>query len=139
MTVRSGCRPPSFRDLSAVHKLPCAARHRSFGCVRYRPRAVPMVAANKLASGSDTAIKEEHDEPLGRAERRLLRRIYNGRTVPITVDGRAFLTHKEASRYLLSLTPDERERVYAAMKSSAANESAARRNPRPSAMCDGDV
>jgi hypothetical protein len=51
----------------------------------------------------------------------LLRRIYNGRTVPIIVDGRAFLTYKEASQYLLSLTPDSREKAYTDMKSGAAD------------------
>lgn len=51
----------------------------------------------------------------------MLRRIYNGRTVPIIVDGRAFLTYKEASRYLLSLTADAREKAYLEMKSGAAD------------------
>jgi len=59
---------------------------------------------------------------LGRSQRRLLRRIYNGRTVPIMVDGQPFLTYKEASRYLLSLTPDAREEAYAEMRSSVASE-----------------
>jgi len=50
----------------------------------------------------------------------LLRRIYNGRTVPLIVDERPFLTYKEASRYLLSLPGEERDRVYADMKNAAA-------------------
>ncbi|WP_295636018.1 hypothetical protein [Novosphingobium sp.] len=53
----------------------------------------------------------------------MLRRIYNGRTVPIIVDGRAFLTYKEASRYLLSLAPEARDKAYADMRSGAANGS----------------
>lgn len=93
------------------------------GETRYRPRAVPMVAANKPPSGSDVAITEELDQSLGRSQRRLLRRIYNGRTVPIIVDEQPFLTYKEASRYLLSLTPDAREKAYAEMRSGAANGS----------------
>ncbi len=56
---------------------------------------------------------------LGRTERRLLRRIFNGRTVPIIADGKPFLTYKEASRYLLSLTDAARERAYAQMRDGA--------------------
>ncbi|WP_298195058.1 hypothetical protein [Novosphingobium sp.] len=62
------------------------------------------------------------DEPtaaLGRTERRFLRRIFNGRTVPILADGQHFLTYKEASRYLLSLPPEARDATYAQMKSAA--------------------
>lgn len=72
---------------------------------------------------SDVAIAEELDQSLGRSQRRMLRRIYNGRTVPIIVDGRHFLTYKEASRYLLSLTPDAREDAYAEMRSVATSGS----------------
>lgn len=53
----------------------------------------------------------------------MLRRIYNGRTVPIIVDGRPLLSYKEASRYLLSLTGEAREKAYADMKSGAATGS----------------
>ncbi|MET1755990.1 hypothetical protein ABVV53_11055 [Novosphingobium sp. RD2P27] len=79
-----------------------------------------MVAANDICSGSDTVITEDHEQLLGRSQRRFLRRIYNGRKTPIIVNGRAFLTYKEASRYLLSLPPDERDKAYAEMRSSAA-------------------
>ncbi|MFN3820293.1 hypothetical protein [Blastomonas sp.] len=50
----------------------------------------------------------------------MLRRIYNGRTVPIIVNGMPFLTYREASQYLLSLTDDERENAYMEMRSGAA-------------------
>jgi hypothetical protein len=40
--------------------------------------------------------------------------------VPISADGRPFLTYKEASRYLLSLAPEARELAYAQMKGGAA-------------------
>jgi len=50
----------------------------------------------------------------------LLRRIFNGRTVPVFVDGRPFLTYKEASRYLLSLAHDGREKAFLEMRSGAA-------------------
>lgn len=53
---------------------------------------------------------------LERAQRRLLRRIYNGRSTPIIADGRSFLTYADASRYLLSLPPEARESAYAEMK-----------------------
>ena len=68
-----------------------------------------------------TPITEDPDQALGRAERRLLRRIFNGRTVPIVVDGRAFLTYKEASRYVLSLPLEARDQACAEMKSGATN------------------
>lgn len=56
------------------------------------------------------------DMALSRPQRRLLRRIYNGRTVPIVADGREFLTFKDASRYLQTLEPEARDAVYAEMK-----------------------
>lgn len=49
----------------------------------------------------------------------MLCRIFNGRTVPILVDGQPFLTYKEASRYLLSLAHDEREKAYLEIKRGA--------------------
>ena len=65
-----------------------------------------------------TVIKE--DAPaLSRAQNRLLRRIYNGRTIPIFADGRSFLTYKDACRYLGSLAPHDRVRAYAEMKEQA--------------------
>jgi hypothetical protein len=53
--------------------------------------------------------KTEEEKPLSRPQRRLLRRIYNGRTTPIVADGRPFLTYKDASRYLRSLPVEDRE------------------------------
>jgi hypothetical protein len=67
----------------------------------------------------DEVAMTEPDQSLGRTERRLLRRIYNGRTVPIVVEGSPFLTYKEAARYLLALAPPDRERAYAEMKAQA--------------------
>jgi hypothetical protein len=54
--------------------------------------------------------------PLSRPQRRLLKRIYNGRTVPIMADEQPFLTYKEAARYLLTLESDARDAAYAQMK-----------------------
>jgi hypothetical protein len=62
---------------------------------------------------------EEDDPSLSRMQRRLLRRIYNGRSVPIIADGKPFLTYKEASRYLQSITPEARDAAYAEMKEQA--------------------
>lgn len=62
------------------------------------------------------AITDDDDLSLSRPERRLLRRIYNGRSVPIVADGRPFLTFKEASRYLQSLPAEAREAAYLQMK-----------------------
>jgi hypothetical protein len=61
----------------------------------------------------------EDDETLSRTQRRLLRRIYNGRTVAIVVDGRPFLTYKEAVRYLRALAVQDRDRACAEMKELA--------------------
>lgn len=63
-------------------------------------------------SGEDT-------QSLSRSQRRLLRRIYNGRTVPIITDGRSFLTFKDASQYLQSLAPEARDAAFAEMKGKA--------------------
>ncbi len=64
-------------------------------------------------------MTEEDDQSLSRPQRRLLRRIYNGRTVPIVVDGQPVLTYKDASRYLLSLPEEARDAAYAEMKVQA--------------------
>ena len=61
-------------------------------------------------------IAEGESHSLTRPQRRLLRRIFNGRTVPIVTDGRSFLTYKDASRYLQTLTPEARGAAYAEMK-----------------------
>ena len=65
------------------------------------------------------AMAEDDDEQLSRAQRRSLRRIYNGRSVPIIADGRAFLTYKDASQYLQSLAGEARDAAYADMKAKA--------------------
>lgn len=61
----------------------------------------------------------EPGQSLSRAQRRSLRRIYNGRTVPIVADGRPFLTFKDASRYLEMLEPEARDAAYAEMREKA--------------------
>lgn len=58
----------------------------------------------------------EDEQALSRTQRRLLRRIYNGRSVPIVADGRPFLTFREARQYLETLTPEARDAAYAVMK-----------------------
>ena len=61
----------------------------------------------------------EDDQVLSRAQRRALRRIYNGRTVPIVVDGRPFLTFREARDWLHTLPAAERDAACAAMIAQA--------------------
>jgi hypothetical protein len=61
----------------------------------------------------------EEDQSLSRQQRRLLRRIYNGRTMPVVAGGRSFLTYKEASRYLQALGPADRAAAYSQMKENA--------------------
>lgn len=61
----------------------------------------------------------EDDQDLSRAQRRALRRIYNGRTVPIVIEGRPFLTFREAKAWLATLPPDVRDAACAAMMAAA--------------------
>ncbi|MGB3378617.1 hypothetical protein [Allopontixanthobacter sediminis] len=64
-------------------------------------------------------VTDEDDPKLTRTQIRLLRRIYNGRSVPIFADGMPFLTYKAASRYLRSLALQARDAAYAEMKAQA--------------------
>lgn len=64
-------------------------------------------------------VTNESDAALNRTQTRLLRRIYNGRSIPIVAHGRPFLTYREASQYLRSLPPEARDAAYAEMKSQA--------------------
>lgn len=64
-------------------------------------------------------VTNERDAALTRTQTRLLRRIYNGRSVPIIADGRPFLTYREASQYLQSLPLHARDAAYAEMKVQA--------------------
>jgi hypothetical protein len=61
----------------------------------------------------------EDDQVLSRAQRRALRRIYNGRSVPIVVDGRPFLTFRDARDWLHALPVAERDAACAAMIAQA--------------------
>ena len=67
-------------------------------------------------------MSDDDDHLLSRPQRRFLRRIYNGRTVPIVADGRAFLTFKDAREYLQSLAPEARDTAYAEMRAQATAE-----------------
>ncbi len=64
-------------------------------------------------------VTNEDETALTRAQNRLLRRIFNGRSIPIAVDGRHFLTYRNASLYLRSLAPQARDTAYAQMKEQA--------------------
>ena len=93
-----------------------------FLCYRIRVSlALRADKATERSSRQDAVITKDRDQLLDRAKRRLLRRIYNGRSVPIVVDDRPFLTYKDAIRYLLSLTPDARDKAYVEMRNSAAS------------------
>lgn len=61
----------------------------------------------------------EDDPALSRAQRRALRRIYNGRTVPILAGGREFLTFREARAWLVTLPAGERDAACAEMIAQA--------------------
>jgi len=58
-------------------------------------------------------------QALTRQQRRLLRRIFNGRSVPLVTEDGSFLTYREAARHLLSLPDEARESAYAGMKAAA--------------------
>lgn len=64
-------------------------------------------------------MTDEDSLSLSRAQKRLLRRMFNGRTVPINANGKSFLTFKAASQYLQTLTPEARDAAYAAIKADA--------------------
>ena len=68
-------------------------------------------------------VTNEDEPALARAQRRFLRRIYNGRTQPILVDGKGFLTYQEACQYLLTLEREPREAAYQVMKAQAKSAS----------------
>lgn len=70
-------------------------------------------------------VTDEEEAALTRAQKRYLRRIFNGRTVPIVVAGTALITYKDACRFLLSLEPAPREAVYQAMKEQVKSASPA--------------
>ena len=64
--------------------------------------------------------EDAENQPISRPQRRLLRRIFNGRTTPIVAAGQAFLTYKDAARYLESLGEEAREAAYRAIRDNAA-------------------
>ena len=55
-------------------------------------------------------------DDLTRPQKRFLKRLYNGRTIPVIVERKPFLTYRDATRFLLALPPDAREAAYAVMK-----------------------
>lgn len=61
-------------------------------------------------------MPEDDSYALTRAQRRLLRRIFNGRTVPIVAAGQSFLTYREANQHLQSLATEPRESLFAELK-----------------------
>lgn len=67
-----------------------------------------------IEATDDTAPEQPGD--LSRPQKRLLKRLYNARTVPVMADERPFLTYREAAHYLLKLDGDAREAAYAQMK-----------------------
>lgn len=75
-------------------------------------------------SGNDVVGKEE--EFPNRPQRRLLRRIFNGRTVPLLADGQEFLTYKQAVRYLAGQADFVRNALYEDLKQQALRERAAK-------------
>ena len=73
----------------------------------------PDISATGMEEMPDTATD------LSRPQKRVLKRLYNARTVPVIADDRPFLTYRDAMRYLLSLPLDKREAAYAQMKAQA--------------------
>ena len=75
--------------------------------------------ASRLITGWIVTVTQEQDPSLTRAQRRLLRRIYNARSVPIVVNHTPLLTFKEANRYVLSLATEARDAACAERKTQA--------------------
>lgn len=67
-----------------------------------------------IKAPEEAGIEQPGD--LSRPQKRLLKRLYNARTMPIIADDRSFLTYREAAHYLLKLDGDARESAYAQMK-----------------------
>lgn len=63
-----------------------------------------------------TEVVPEQADDLSRPQKRLLKRLYNARTVPVMADERPFLHYRDALRYLLSLAGEARDAAYAQMK-----------------------
>ena len=59
------------------------------------------------------------EEALARPQRRLLRRIFNGRMEPLLVGDLSFRAYRDAAAYLLSLPLEARDAAYAAIKAAA--------------------
>lgn len=80
-----------------------------------------MGAAEDEAGGAapEQASEQASEQALARPQRRLLRRLFNGRTVPLVVGDLSFRAYRDASSYLLSLPPDARDSAYAAIKATA--------------------
>ena len=70
-------------------------------------------------NATESDMVEADGDDLSRPQKRLLKRLYNGRTVPVIADERPFLRYKDAARYLLSLDLDARAAAYAQMKAQA--------------------
>jgi hypothetical protein len=70
-------------------------------------------------NATESDMVEADGDDLSRPQKRLLKRLYNGRTVPIIADERPFLRYRDAARYLLSLDLDARAAAYAQMKAQA--------------------
>lgn len=74
-----------------------------------------MPEADLPEEGVTDAANDQTDD-LNRPQKRLLKRLYNARTVPVIADDRPFLSYRDALRYLLSLSGEPREAAYAQMK-----------------------
>lgn len=67
---------------------------------------------------------EGDKQPLGRAERRYLRRVFHGRVEPLLFQNQPLLTFKDASRFLEALEGEAREAAYVALRSQVEAERA---------------
>ena len=67
-------------------------------------------------------MAEPQEDALARPQRRLLKRVFNGRTAPLIAGERSFSAYRDAAGYLLSLPPEQRDAAYEVIKAAAKAE-----------------
>lgn len=67
-------------------------------------------------------MAEADEDALARPQRRLLKRVFNGRTAPLVAGGLSFRVYRDAATYLLSLPREDRDAAYETLKAAAKAE-----------------
>lgn len=64
-------------------------------------------------------MAEGDEGALARPQRRLLKRVFNGRAAPLVVGDMSFRVYRDAAQYLLSLPIEARDAAYETIKAAA--------------------